>query len=84
VPRQTPAIALLIVHHAWQAGASKFTLTRMIGNVGLDFLVGAVPFFGDLFDCVFKTNRKNQKLLERHLNRQMEKERPVRRRLARN
>jgi hypothetical protein len=80
----TSAIALLIVHHAWQAGASKLALARMIGNVGLDFLVGSVPFIGDLFDFVFKANRKNQKLLERHLNRQMEKEKSVRRRLARN
>jgi hypothetical protein len=80
----TSAIALLIVHHAWQAGASKLALARMIGNVGLDFLVGSVPFIGDLFDFVFKANRKNQKLLERHLNRHMEKEKSVRRRLARN
>lgn len=80
----TSAIALLIVHHAWQAGASKLTLARMLGNVGLDFLIGAVPFIGDLFDFVFKANRKNQRLLERHLDRQMEKERSARRRLPRN
>jgi len=80
----TSAIALLIVHHAWQAGASKLTLARMLGNVGLDFIVGAAPFIGDLFDFVFKANRKNQRLLERHLDRQMEKERSARRHLPRN
>src|SRR5665648_1257721 len=42
----TSAIALLIVHHAWQAGASKLTLARMLGNVGLDFIIGAVPLIG--------------------------------------
>jgi hypothetical protein len=63
----TTAISLLIVHHAWQSGASKFTLARMLGNVGIDFVVGAVPVFGDLFDVVFKANRKNMRLLEAHL-----------------
>ena len=55
----TSALSLLIVHHAWQTGASKFTLARMLGNVGVDFVVGAIPFLGDLFDFVWKANRKN-------------------------
>ena len=71
----TSAISLLIVHHAWQTSASKFTLARMLGNVGVDFVVGAIPFLGDLFDFVFKANRKNALLLERHLARQAERER---------
>ncbi len=39
----TSAISLLIVHHAWHAGASKLTLLRMLGNVGVDFVVGRHP-----------------------------------------
>ena len=66
----TSAISLLIVHHAWQTGASKLTLARMLGNVGLDFVVGAVPFIGDLFDFAFKSNRRNARLLEQHLHKQ--------------
>lgn len=66
----TGAISLLIVHHAWAAGASKLTIARMLGNVGVDFVVGAVPFIGDLFDFVWKANRKNARLLEQHLHRQ--------------
>ena len=64
----TSVISLLIVHHAWQSGASKLTLARMLGNVGIDFLVGSVPLFGDLFDLAWKANRKNARLLEAHLN----------------
>jgi hypothetical protein len=63
----TSLISLLIVHHAWQTGASRFTIARMVGNVGIDFLVGAIPFVGDLFDFAFKANRRNARLLERHL-----------------
>ena len=64
----TSVISLLIVHHAWQSGASRLTLARMLGNVGVDFLVGSVPLFGDLFDVAWKANRKNARLLEAHLN----------------
>jgi hypothetical protein len=69
----TSALSLLIVHHAWQTGASKLTLARMIGNIGVDFVVGAVPFLGDLFDFVWKANRKNARLLEQHLHMQRAK-----------
>lgn len=80
----TSTISLLIVHHAWQTNASPLTLARMLGNVGVDFVVGAIPLVGDLFDFVFKANRKNARLLERHLTRQAEKERASRPRLPRN
>jgi len=33
-------------------------------------LVGSVPLVGDLFDVVFKANRKNARLLEAHLSKQ--------------
>ena len=68
----TSALSLLIVHHAWQTGASPITLARMLGNIGIDFLVGAVPVVGDAFDVMWKANRKNARLLESHLLRQSE------------
>jgi hypothetical protein len=80
----TSAISLLIVHHAWQTGASKFTLARMLGNVGIDFVVGAVPFVGDLFDFAFKANRRNARLLEQHFARKTPRPRAGQLRLPRN
>jgi len=68
----TSMLSLLIVHHAWQTGASKLSW-RMLGNVAIDFVVGAVPFIGDLFDVVWKANRKNARLLEQHLHMQAAK-----------
>jgi hypothetical protein len=62
------ALALLIVRHAWQTGASKLTLTRMLGNVAADFAIGAIPLIGNLFDFAFKANRRNARLLERHFD----------------
>lgn len=69
----TSIISLLIVHHAWQTGTSTFTLARMVGNVAADFLIGSIPFVGDLFDVAFKANRKNARLLELHLKRRNNK-----------
>lgn len=68
-------ISLLIVHHAYRSGAGPLTLARMIGNVGVDLIFGAVPFVGDLFDAAWKGNRRNMRLLERHLEKQAEKRR---------
>lgn len=37
-------------------------------NIALDFVVGLVPFVGDLADAAFKCNTKNVRLLERCLD----------------
>jgi hypothetical protein len=41
-------------------------LTRMVANTTLDLLVGAIPFLGDLFDVVSRSNRRNLELFRRH------------------
>ncbi|KAK3111138.1 hypothetical protein LTR53_006031 [Teratosphaeriaceae sp. CCFEE 6253] len=41
---------------------------KMVINIILDFVVGLVPFIGDLADAAFKCNTKNVALLERHLD----------------
>jgi hypothetical protein len=63
----TSAVSLLIVHHAWQTGASPLLIGRMLANIGADVLLGAVPLVGDAFDFAWKANRKNARLLEQHL-----------------
>ena len=42
-------------------------LWRMLGNIGIDTVVGSVPIVGDLFDVAYKSNVKNVELLERHM-----------------
>jgi len=37
---------------------------RLLANQGIDFLVGAIPVLGDLFDLSFKANLRNARLLE--------------------
>jgi hypothetical protein len=47
-------------------GASGNVLARMILNVVLDTLIGAIPVAGDLFDFGFKSNQRNLRLLQEH------------------
>lgn len=44
-------------------------LARMIGNVLFDALIGLVPVAGDLADFTFKSNQRNARLLDAHIDR---------------
>jgi hypothetical protein len=41
-------------------------LVRMVLNTLVDLAVGAIPFLGDLFDIVSRSNRRNLELFRRH------------------
>lgn len=60
-------VALWIVAEAIRLGASGFVLFRMLVNIAIDTLGGAIPVAGDVFDALWKANLKNVRLLERHL-----------------
>jgi uncharacterized protein DUF4112 len=62
----TSVVSLVIVHHAWRLGTPFFVLVRMLGNIGVDLILGSVPILGDAFDVVWKANSKNARLLEQH------------------
>jgi hypothetical protein len=38
-----------------------------MANIGIDVVVGAIPFVGDAFDIAWKANRRNYALLTRHI-----------------
>jgi uncharacterized protein DUF4112 len=56
-----------LVLEAARLGAPASTLVRMLTNVAIDALVGAIPVAGDVFDFAWKANLKNVALLERHV-----------------
>jgi hypothetical protein len=62
-------ISLYLIGRASQLGLSGWVKFRMIFNVALDTLVGAVPLLGDIFDVSFKANRRNIALVRRALKR---------------
>ena len=59
----TTALSLFIVHEAYQLGAPGPVIARMLGNVALDGVLGAVPLVGDAFDVLWRANRRNVRLL---------------------
>jgi hypothetical protein len=70
----TNAITAYIVYRAWRLGIPKSVLLRMLGNLGIDTVVGIVPVAGDLLDLGFKANRRNVRLLREHLSERLDRE----------
>jgi hypothetical protein len=65
----TTCLSLYIVSEARALGAPRLLIARMIANVALDGVVGAVPIVGDAFDVAWRANRRNMALLRDHLDR---------------
>ena len=60
-------LSLVIPLAAWIRGVPYVPLARMAANLGIGVLVGSIPLFGDIFDIAWKANRRNYRLLVRHL-----------------
>jgi hypothetical protein len=54
----------LIILQAARAGAPTSILGRMLGNVALDVVFGAIPLIGDVFDVAWRANSRNVRLLD--------------------
>ena len=56
---------------AWEArnlGMSKGQVARMAGNIGVDWVLGLIPFVGAIPDFFFRSNTRNLRLIKRHLD----------------
>jgi hypothetical protein len=63
--------AVLGAYIVWEAknlGISKWKMARMAGNVGIDFLLGLIPWVGAIPDFFFRSNTINLKMIKRHLD----------------
>jgi hypothetical protein len=60
-------VSLYILNAARQHGVPRVTLMRMAANVAIDYLFGAIPLLGDVFDVYWKANLRNVNLLRQHL-----------------
>jgi hypothetical protein len=63
--------AVLGAYIVWEAknlGMSKWKMGRMAGNVGIDFLLGLIPWVGAIPDFFFRSNTINLKMIKRHLD----------------
>ena len=62
------AMGAWIVWEARNLGMSKWHIARMSGNVGFDFLLGAIPWVGAIPDFFFRSNSRNLKIVKRWLD----------------
>jgi hypothetical protein len=60
--------SFVLILAAWIRGVPWVTLVRMMVNLGLEVVIGSIPLFGDIFDIAWKANRRNYKLMMRHLD----------------
>ncbi|HKY82849.1 MAG TPA: DUF4112 domain-containing protein [Sphingobium sp.] len=67
----TISAAALGSYIAWEArnlGMTKWQVARMAGNIGVDLLLGAIPWIGAIPDFFFRSNTRNLKIIKRHLD----------------
>ncbi len=62
----TAALAVTLLAVAYRERVPKLVLARMVVNIAVDALFGAIPLLGDVFDFAFRANDKNLALIERH------------------
>jgi hypothetical protein len=63
------ALGLVLVWEARNLGLSRWKIARMLGNIGIDTALGAIPFIGVIPDILFRSNSRNLKIVTDHLDR---------------
>ncbi|HEX8567288.1 MAG TPA: DUF4112 domain-containing protein [Pyrinomonadaceae bacterium] len=60
----TTLVSFYILASAVRYRVPKITILRMALNIAIDYIVGIIPFVGDLFDFAWKSNKMNMDLLK--------------------
>lgn len=63
----TGVLSCLLIVGAWIRGVPLVAIVRMTVNLAIGVGIGAIPFFGDLFDIAWRTNQRNYELMLRHM-----------------
>ncbi|WP_375590327.1 DUF4112 domain-containing protein [Hoeflea alexandrii] len=59
------APSIWMIWRGYVMGVGKLPLARMAANAGVDYVVGAIPLLGDVFDVGFKANLRNMAILRK-------------------
>ena len=62
------ALGAYIVWEAKNLHMSKWQISRMAGNVGVDWVLGLIPWVGAIPDFFFRSNTRNLRIIKRHLD----------------
>jgi hypothetical protein len=60
------AMSTFLLVSAVRMNVPKRVIARMLLNISIDALIGAIPALGQIFDFFWKANRKNVELLEQY------------------
>ena len=64
----TGIISLWLVKEARKFRLRRRVYIKMVGNILVDMLLGALPVVGDLFDLLYKANQRNLNMIVTELN----------------
>jgi hypothetical protein len=59
-------VGLWVIGEATRFGVPRIVVARMTVNLLVDLAIGIIPFIGDLFDIVSRSNSKNLELFRTH------------------
>ena len=62
------ALGSYILWEARNLKLSKTQMARMGGNVGVDLILGAIPFIGVIPDFFFRSKSRNLRIIRKHLD----------------
>lgn len=65
----TLASTLYLLGASHSYGLPHHLKLKMVFNAFIDWLIGLIPFLGDIFDIGWKSNQKNVAIIREHLER---------------
>jgi Domain of unknown function (DUF4112) len=64
------SLSAYLLYEAHRLQVPPHIFARLVANVAIEGVVGAVPLVGDLFDVGFRANRRNLKILTEHFEKE--------------
>jgi hypothetical protein len=64
------ALSCYLLYEAHRLKVPSHVFARLVANVAIEGVVGAIPLLGDLFDVGFRANRRNVKILKDYFEEQ--------------
>ena len=53
-----------IMYSGIKMGVSSKIVIKMATNIAIEFIIGSIPIIGDIFDALWKANKRNVELIE--------------------
>jgi hypothetical protein len=53
-----------IMYSGIKMGVSSKIVKKMATNIAIEFIIGSLPIIGDIFDALWKANKRNVELIE--------------------